>query len=282
MNRLFPATLIAVAASLATQAGEPPTPAKARFPWERVTASLIDEKCTDADIRALATKYPDLQDLQIGWPGMTDAVLKEAAKLSTVEALDIRNSSIYSRDGRVKRVALTADGWKALRGLPKLRELSVNDTLIDEAAMKEIGQLRQLTTLYLAHNDITDAGAKHLAGMTQLTKLGLLQKGITDDSVPALMKLQAVEILLVDQTGFTDAAVKTFATLPKLTEIDVRAEKITPEGVKTLAACKSLRRLTVHQRQVPAEVLGALREGNGKLLVGITDTGRYLEPLGGR
>jgi len=251
-------------------------------PDDRIRASLVDEKSTDADVRALATKYPGLQDLDIGWQGMTDPVLKEVAKLTTIETIHVRNSSIYSRDGRVKRVALTADGWKALRSLPKLRELSVNDTLIDEATMKEIGQLRQLSTLYLAHNDISDVGTKHLAGMTQLTKLGLLQKGITDDSVPALMKLQAVEILLVDQTGFTDAAVKQFATLPKLTEIDVRAEKITPEGVKTLATCKSLRRLTVHQRQVPAEVLGSLREGNGKLFVGITDVGKYLEPLGGR
>lgn len=229
----------------------------------------------------MAAKYPDLQVLDIGWSGMTDAVMKEVAKLTTVEALHVRNSSIYSRDGRVKQVALTADGWKALHGLPKLRELSVNDTLIDEAAMKEIGRLRQLSTLYLAHNAITDAGAKHLAGMIQLTKLGLLQKGVTDDSVPALMKLQALKILLVDQTGFTDAAVKQFATLPKLAEIDVRADKITPAGVKTLAVCKSLRRLTVLQRQVPAEVLGALREGNGKLSVGITDVGRYLEPLAG-
>jgi internalin A len=243
---------------------------------------LVDEKCTDADVRALATKYPGLQVLDIGWQGMTDSVLKEVAKVATIETLHVRNSSIYSRDGRVKRVALTADGWRALRELPKLRELAVNDTSIDEAAMKEIGQLRQLSTLYLAHNDITDAGVRHLAGMTQLTSLGLLQKGMTDESVPTVMKLQKLEVLLVDQTGFTDAAAKRFATLPRLAEIDVRAEKITPEGVKALAACRSLRRLTVLQRQVPAEVLGALREGNGKLFVGITDAGRYLEPLDGR
>ena len=71
----------------------------------RIQAALVDEKCTDADVRALATKYPGLQDLHIGWPGMTDAVLKEAAKLTTVVALHIRNSSIYSRDGRVTRVS---------------------------------------------------------------------------------------------------------------------------------------------------------------------------------
>lgn len=251
-------------------------------PDDRICASLVDEKCTDADVRALATRYPGLQDLDLGWQGMADPILKEVAKLATIETLRIGNSSIYSRDGRVKRVALTADGWRALRELPKLRELTVNDTLVDEAAMKEIGQLRQLSTLYLAHNDITDAGVRHLAGMTQLTSLGLLQRGTTDESIPTVMRLQKLEILLVDQTGLTDAAVKQFATLPKLAEVDVRAEKITPEGVKALTACKTLRRLTVHQRQVSAEVLGALREGNGKLSVGITDVGRYLEPLGGR
>lgn len=257
-------------------------PAAAGGPEFRVQVSLVDEKCTDADVRALADKYPGLQDLKIGWPGMTDSALKEAAKLATIETIDIGNPSIYYGDGRVKEVALTAEGWKALRGLPKLRELSVGDVRIDAAAMKEIGHLGQLSTLYLAHNGVTDAGADHLAGMTQLTKLGLLQKGVTDKSVPALMKLQKLEILLVDQTGLTDAAIMQFATLPGLVEIDVRAAKVTPEGVKALGACKALRRLTVHRRQVPPGVLGALREGNRNLFVGITDVGKYLEPLGDR
>ena len=241
---------------------------------DRVSAAIVKEKSTDADVRALATKYPGLQDLQLGWPGMTDSALKEVAKLTTIETINIGNSN--------SQVVLTAEGWKALRGLPKLRELTVSDVKIDTAAMAEIGELRQLSTLYLAHNGVTDVGATHLAGMTQLTKLGLLQKGITDESVPALMKLQKVETLLVDQTGLTDAAIKRFAALPKLTEIDIRAEKVTAETVKALAACKTLRRLTVHQRQVPPEVLGALRESNRNLFVGITDVGKYMEPLGER
>jgi len=270
VTRLLPA-LLAFAPFAAVASAQPSF-------GNRVQAGLVDDRTTDADVRALATKYPGLQDLDIGWPGMTDLALKAVAKLTTIETLHIRNSSIYSRDGRVKRVALTADGWKALRGLTNLRELSVNDTTIDEAAMKEIGQLRQLSTLYLAHNEVTDAGVCHLAGMTQLTKLGLLQKDITDKSVPTLMKLQKVETLLVDQTGLTDAAVKLFAGLPALANIDVRAEKVTAEGVSALSACKTLRWLTVVQRQAPADVLGTLRGGNGKLHVSITDVGKYLEP----
>ena len=238
MMRFLTALLAAALAAVSAHAGGPD---------DRIRAALVDEKCTDADVRALAVKYPGLQDLQIGWPGMTDSALKEVAKLTTVETIDIGNPSIYYGDGRVKQVVLTAEGWKALRGLPKLRELSVNDVKINTAAMAEIGELRQLSTLYLAHNGVTDVGATHLAGMTQLTKLGLLQKGVTDESVPALMKLQKVETLLVDQTGLTDAAVKQFAALPKLADIDVRAEKVTAEGIKTLAASKTLRRLTVHQ-----------------------------------
>jgi Leucine-rich repeat (LRR) protein len=237
-------------------------------PSERISASLHEVKTTDKDVRELATKYPNLQDLYLGWPGMTDSIMPEVAKLQTLEALHIGHSQI----------TLTANGWKPLRESPKLKELSVNDVKINEAAMKEIGQLKQVKDLYLAHNGVTDAGVKHLGDMTQLTRLGLLQKDLTDDVVPTLMKLNKLETLLVDQTQLTDAAVKQFATLPNLKSLDIRAEKISAKGVRELVACKTLRTLTVHQRQVPGEVVGLLREANPQLALHITDVGRYLTP----
>ena len=43
-----------------------------------------------------------------------------------------------------------------------------------------LGQLKQVKDLYLAHNGVTDVGVKQLGKMTQLTRLGLLQKAGQD------------------------------------------------------------------------------------------------------
>jgi hypothetical protein len=146
---------------------------------KKLQVSLYGTGYRDADVQALAKTHPGLQSLQLGWPGMTDSALSEAGKLASLEELHLNNITSGGRE-----VVITAGGWRALDGLPKLRELSVNDVKLNEAALKEIGQFRQIKSLYLAHNGVTDAGVKHLEGMTQLTKLGLLQSAVSDASGP--------------------------------------------------------------------------------------------------
>ena len=61
--------------------------------YERTGPDRLPRRCNDADIRAVAVTFPKLQDLRLGWPGMTDSALREVAKLATLESLNVDNPS---------------------------------------------------------------------------------------------------------------------------------------------------------------------------------------------
>src|SRR5262245_26940457 len=161
-NRLAWSVILGLAVAVAPATPQPVERGKGP---EKISASLYGALYSNADVPALAKSHPQLQQLRIGWPGLSDSAMTEVAKLLTLEELDIGNYTVTDMQGTKKQVVLTAAGWKAVAVLPKLHELRVNDVKIDEAGMKEIGKLRQIKTLYLAHNGITDAGVKHLEGM---------------------------------------------------------------------------------------------------------------------
>src|SRR5438270_804408 len=59
---------------------------------------------------------------------------------------------------------------------------------VTDAALKELADLKQLTSLYLGSTQVTDAGLKELKDLKQLTRLNLADTKVTDDGVAELQK----------------------------------------------------------------------------------------------
>ena len=74
--------------------------------------------------------------------------------------------------------------------LPGKPVIGVNlaGTQVTDASLKELKDLKQLTTLNLAFAQVTDADLKELKDLKQLTSLNLIHVKVTDDGVAALRK----------------------------------------------------------------------------------------------
>lgn len=133
-----------------------------------------------------------------GNKSISDETLRQIAQLPDVESLDLAHSAIADR-----QIALLAP----LAG--RLRELTLRETQVTDAGLRELGRFHRLESLNVANTHVTDAGVVHLRG---LPKLRVLNLRITD---------------------VTDAAITTLARLPSLQELDVKLTAVSAAGAET-------------------------------------------------
>jgi hypothetical protein len=80
-----------------------------------------------------------------------------------------------------------------LKSLPALRHLTLleegktgNSKRFTETGFREVGQFKQLETLWLANLEISDPAAEHLKNLTRLKRLQLSRCQISDDAIRGL------------------------------------------------------------------------------------------------
>jgi len=83
---------------------------------------------------------------------------------------------------------ITDAGLKELAKLQQLERLSLRDTQITDAGLKEMAKFKQLERVYLGSPNITDAGLKEVAKLKQLEWLHLSSTQITKTGVAELQK----------------------------------------------------------------------------------------------
>ena len=163
---------------------------------------------------------------------VTEAGLKDVAKLPNLKELRIRDSE-----------ELTAEGLKELAKLQKLTSLNLESPRITDAGLKELAKLQNLTSLDLWNTQITDAGLKDVAKLKNLTDLRLRKTKITDEGLKDVAKLQKLTTLYLGSTKITDAGLKDVAKLQKLEELCLSSTKITDAGLKEVAKLRRLEKL---------------------------------------
>jgi hypothetical protein len=75
---------------------------------------------------------------------------------------------------------MTDAGLKELAKLKQLQMLDLHFTQVTGAGLKELAELQQLQTLQLVNNRVTDAGMKGLAELNQIQTLVLEDLGLKD------------------------------------------------------------------------------------------------------
>ncbi len=90
-----------------------------------------------------------------------------------------------------------------------------SDAGLKNAGLKELKDLKQLTTLYLNSTQVTNEGLKELKHLEKLTTLSLGVTQVTDAGLKELKHLKQLTSLKLDHTKVTDAGVKELqAALP--------------------------------------------------------------------
>src|SRR5437588_249599 len=105
--------------------------------------------------------------------------------------------------------------------LPGKPVIGVNlaHTKVRDAGLKELKDLKQLTTLYLNDTKVTDAGLKELAHLEQLTALNLRATGVTDLGLKELKHLKQLTWLDLAGNQVKDLGLKELKHLKQLTTL---------------------------------------------------------------
>src|SRR5438128_612670 len=128
--------------------------------------------------------------------GLTCASVRadEASAVKAVEKLGGKVTRDDKLPGKpvigvhLHEIGVTDAALKELADLKQLTTLRLHATQVTDAGLKELKDLKQLTTLYLGSTQVTDAGLKELKDLKQLTRLNLADTKVTDDGVAELQK----------------------------------------------------------------------------------------------
>ena len=114
---------------------------------------------------------------------------------------------------------VTRDRLDALLAAPdQIVELRLRSSGIDDGMLATVGELTNLTHLYLDNNAITDAGLTQLENLENLVYLNLVgNAGITDAAAGSLSRLPQLQRLFVWNTSMTTGADELAMLRPSLT-----------------------------------------------------------------
>jgi len=166
---------------------------------DQVDIVILDRAADLEAMLPLLKNLPELDQLSIATPKMSDAGLFHLKGLKKLSVLSLRGS------------AVCGDGLSVVAELPQLRSLvlagtkvtdaglshlattrleflNLSDTSITDAGLERLASVTSLTGMNLASTQVTDAGLAHLKSMSRLTKLNLVNTRVTDDGVSKARK----------------------------------------------------------------------------------------------
>jgi internalin A len=202
----------------------------------------------DADLARLAA-FTRLRSLQVSGNRISDVGLEAMVQLSSLEelwlSLDVRSSPVLARPPAALAIAdanVTAAGIAQLRRLPRLRSLSLPDSIAD-AGLREISALNHLEKLWIVSQGnlpvvwppLTAAGTAHLAKLTMLRELHLSHMPLGDSEIAFIQSLTRLRRLDLDQTDVTDAGLIHLLPLHELESLSLAGNKITGDGFAGLS-----------------------------------------------
>jgi len=151
-----------------------------------------------------------------------------------------------------------------LISLPLLQSLDLSGVVISSDALDAIGQMTQLTRLYLSGCAVTDI--EKLSSLKKLTTLDLSDNAITDimpltqmtalnnlnlsnNTIPSLQALQyCAELRILNLAGCGLKSLEVLAGMPDLLEVDISNNAVT--SIEHLVQCTQLEKLTITDNQV--------------------------------
>ena len=173
---------------------------------------------------------PGLEEIH-GLVNLKELVLRQAGvkgrALTTFRKLEALDVTLCPFDD---------EGLSNVKGMAALHRLWAGDTLITDAGLQYLADLRNLEDLDLHGTQISDTGLVHLKSLTRLHKLNLMGTSVTDTGLEQLGRMADLEELNLYRTRITNAGLDRLKCLKALREVDLRYTRTTSAGVDSLRA----------------------------------------------
>ena len=134
------------------------------------------------------------------------------------------------------RAGLKNQDLSVLENCRHLQWLELSGNPISDDAIGSLGNMMELTQLFLDVPSITDASIAKIVTLTALQELDLSSTGITNAGVRALKSLEDLQVLWLAGSRVTDQCIESLAAMPNLQLVDLRKTAVTKSAVKTLKA----------------------------------------------
>lgn len=145
--------------------------------------------------------------------------------------------------------------WPLVHRVADLRDLTLDQTDVDDEDLAEIGKLSTLEVLSLYDTRVTDAGMEHLAGLERLNNLVLHRTDITDAGLAHLKGLPKLDRLYLSHTNVTDAGAEHLKECRELSILDLSGTKVTDEAFARLSGRVRLSHLMIDNTAITDEGL---------------------------
>jgi hypothetical protein len=260
-----------------TENGErlPPGPSLVRwmlgndaFAYVEVVWTL-NKHAKDQDLLLLLA-LPELKEVSLDGPGITDDGLKTLIDIPNINGLALNDTSV------------TGEGLEYLKNAKKLERLSLWGATVNDSTLKQLYTIDNLHHLQVIRTPVTDDGMFFLSRITQLRGLDLYQNGaITDISLIGQLKnLETVDIrgntalnkgfsqlkqlpnlkqLRIGSAPFDDSDIEILDNLKELTFLDLGGTHITDAGLVHLQELKNLKSLNLSETKVTDEGIKQLK-----------------------
>ncbi|MDR2644058.1 MAG: hypothetical protein LBC74_14855 [Planctomycetaceae bacterium] len=141
---------------------------------------------------------------------------------------------------------------------PELVELTLGGTVITDAGLDYLVQLKKLRKVRLSNTVITDAAGEKLAKISTLQDIDVSQTAFGDAGLAALKTLTKLKNLNLYLTEVTDAGVgvlKDFASVKTITRLNLDLCRISNTGVRNILDVVNLEWLHLGGTEITDEVI---------------------------
>ena len=224
----------------------------------------------------IIARIPNLEDLRISncpISGETLATLTKANNLVRLEFTPFYNVNVTDdqiaelnschklQSLNIRGAGVTENCLTALVTLKELQQVEIYTDLTD-AGIKSLTQLKSLTEISAAGEQITDSGIALLASLPHLEKISLHRCSLLSGRCFAkLNQLTNLKSITLYSVGLTDEGLASLAMLPNLESLEIsNSTSFTEKGLENLTKLPHLQRLYIHGANIPPELLRQLRE----------------------
>jgi hypothetical protein len=196
-----------------------------------------------------------------------EALLEHARAVREARAIE-RIRELGGRvepDGETGRIAVKVGSWSggaedfaSIRDLQSIARVSLEESELDDSALKYLRGRGELKRLYLGGSRITGIGFKELQGLESLTHLSLKNLPVDDARLKSLPDLPSLRGLGLDGTKIGDGALADLKRFPKLETLWLEGTQITDAGLAELQALADLRTLYLANTRATGAGLQAL------------------------
>lgn len=188
---------------------------------------LDNTEITDADLKEICEKNPDLVELTLGGTKIQnlDESLAQLTKLKKI---------------RVSNAEISTKALEVLAKIESLEDIDLSQTPIgvgnDLALLAGLPNLKRLNLYSTSISNRSLDALKEFKSAEKIVWLNIDKCLLTDGAISKLTPLKNLEWLHLGRTGLTDPGLEELAKLASLKEVSITNTNVTKEGVEKLKA----------------------------------------------